>query len=592
MAFKMEKKLLYTLFIFSVYFYGNAQEKVYNSNTILSNISKDRPEDFMYLSAPDSTGYRRPLKIPLIHERQNKVENNLFELPYPILFIHGLNSDSLTWQVMVEWLEDEYGLSFGGRLDYCLDQDGNLANANTDFYNSEDDGADIARYETILNPFGDYFLLNFNVGTDGSFDPSITNNVNVLSNQAAIVKQGVAVGDAIEVILNETDKNKVILFGHSMGGLAAREYLQNPSIWQNDGQHHIAKLITSGSPHGGSNFGFGALSLLAGTDESSDAVRDLRSSYYWSDESGVYLFGGNEDSSTMWDSLFYSFKNLDVNCNGITQEYTAGLNQKNNPVDLDYSCIIGESDIVVSSQNSNLFNYIQDEINVVENLFYAPTGHIGLTNETMYNMQGLDEPNEYALSYEVELNKNYSGFVTQQPIGGYDYDYDDFKFIAEENGVYEIKISGSLFSDLNFDLFDSELNLLFSDSLTDEPNNDYITSILLNTGQYYLEFYATPDDTSPARKYNFSIETTLSNANSIENDLFSVYPNPTNSILNINSKIEYRQAEIYSVLGQKIFSKKLDLNQMIDLSELSPGFYNLILKNSDQIQSVKILKEE
>lgn len=62
-------------------------------------------------------------------------------------------------------------------------------------------------------------------------------------------------------------------------------------------------------------------------------------------------------------------------------------------------------------------------------------------------------------------------------------------------------------------------------------------------------------------------------------------------VCNVDSKIRFDQAQIYSVLGQKIFSKKLNLNQMIDLSELSPGFYNLILKNSDQIQSVKILKE-
>lgn len=96
---------------------------------------------------------------------------------------------------------------------------------------------------------------------------------------------------------------------------------------------------------------------------------------------------------------------------------------------------------------------------------------------------------------------------------------------------------------------------------------------------------------SPPKSYNFSIETNLSIPNNVTETQISVYPNPTNSIINIDSKIKFDQAQIYSVLGQKIFSKKLDLNQIIDLSELSAGFYNLILKNSDQIQSVKILKE-
>tara|TARA_B110000483_G_C17934510_1_gene442137 strand:- start:18 stop:638 length:621 start_codon:yes stop_codon:yes gene_type:complete len=206
-------------------------------------------------------------------------------------------------------------------------------------------------------------------------------------------------------------------------------------------------------------------------------------------------------------------------------------------------------------------------------------------------MQGLDEPNEYELSYEIELNKNYSGFVTPQPINGYDYDYDDFKFTIEENGVYELKITSTILSELNYYLLDSELNILFSGTIDQEPINEDSIQISLNSGQYFLEFEASPNEMSPPKSYNFSIETNLSIPNNFTETQISVYPNPTNSIINIDSKIKFDQAQIYSVLGQKIFSKKLDLNQIIDLSELSAGFYNLILKNSDQIQSVKILKE-
>jgi len=38
-----------------------------------------------------------------------------------------------------------------------------------------------------------------------------------------------------------------------MGGLASREYIQNTSNWQSDNVHHVAKLLTVGTPHGGSN---------------------------------------------------------------------------------------------------------------------------------------------------------------------------------------------------------------------------------------------------------------------------------------------------------------------------------------------------
>ena len=67
---------------------------------------------------------------------------------------------------------------------------------------------------------------------------------------------------AIYYVLQLTGRDKVILMGHSMGGLAAREYLQNPSNWQLDGQTHVAKLVTTGTPHGGSNASFSILNTV------------------------------------------------------------------------------------------------------------------------------------------------------------------------------------------------------------------------------------------------------------------------------------------------------------------------------------------
>ena len=52
-----------------------------------------------------------------------------------------------------------------------------------------------------------------------------------LSNQSAIAKQGLALRNVIIYVMQLTGRDKVILMGHSMGGLAAREYLQNPSNW-------------------------------------------------------------------------------------------------------------------------------------------------------------------------------------------------------------------------------------------------------------------------------------------------------------------------------------------------------------------------
>ncbi|MEI6738503.1 MAG: alpha/beta fold hydrolase, partial [Pseudomonadota bacterium] len=40
-------------------------------------------------------------------------------------------------------------------------------------------------------------------------------------------------------MLNVTGKDKIILVGHSMGGLAARQYLQR--LTQPDGKKHVGK---------------------------------------------------------------------------------------------------------------------------------------------------------------------------------------------------------------------------------------------------------------------------------------------------------------------------------------------------------------
>ena len=115
----------------------------------------------------------------------------------------------------------------------------------------------------------------------------------------------------------------------------------------------------------------------------------------------------------MDDSLipFYTFHNTDVNCNTINDEFITGLNSKENPNDLDFACIIGSllggsSDGVVNQVSANLFNYIDFNSNTVNNIFNTNSFHTSLQGKFLENMQGLDEPNEYELSYEIELNKN------------------------------------------------------------------------------------------------------------------------------------------------------------------------------------------
>ena len=553
----------------------------------LINTSKKRDINFINFSAKDSTGVRKKLKTPKNNYRTES-NNATNQLPYPIIFIHGLSSNHSTWNSTTDWLDNEYNLIFGGRLDYCLDFDSDLTTANGNFYPEE--GADIARFEYNLIPNGDYFYINFDVGIDGSVSPPITSPQNNLSNQAAIKKQGIALSDAIEVVLMTTGKSKVILFGHSMGGLASREYLQNHDIWQLDGAHHIAKLVTTGTPHGGSNASGSALSLLAGIDESSDGIRDLRSSYFWSGDQGVYLEGGIEDSAVLFDSIFYPFYNLDVNCNGIINEQIIGLNEKYNPMDLEYSCIIGDflgigSDGIVTTSSQNIFNFIDLNSNFQQNIYNTSASHIDLTSQYSINLSALDEPNFQELSYNIELNKSYIGFINQQSQSDLINDIDYFKFSIDENNYFDVNVENLSENLIEWNIFDSNNNNLIYNSTESLTENS--TQIYLENGNYFLVFESIASEINS--QYNFSIETTLSSCEAnIAN--IKISPNPFGSTINISSNLIFNKAQIYNSLGQKLMTLDLKPEQKIDLSELKRGIYHITFVNGSQRKTFKIIK--
>ncbi len=79
--------------------------------------------------------------------------------------------------------------------------------------------------------------------------PAHIYTVTFSSTQLAISQQGKELAEAINLVKRINNEDKVILIGHSMGGLASREYLQS-SYYKND----VAGFVSVGTPHQGSNF--------------------------------------------------------------------------------------------------------------------------------------------------------------------------------------------------------------------------------------------------------------------------------------------------------------------------------------------------
>ena len=96
------------------------------------------------------------------------------------------------------------------------------------------------------------------------------------------------------------------------------------------------------------------------------------------------------------------------------------------------------------------------------------------------------------------------------------------------------------------------------------------------------------------KSYWYYTKTPSLSTNSVESNLFSIYPNPTSNTLQINSS-EYLKTpifEIYDVKGSKLLSNPFKLTEHIDVSDLQPSMYIYNVKDGSEVkQSGKVLIE-
>lgn len=436
-------------------------------------------------------------------------------IPYPIIFVHGLTGDNTAWSILIDSLQNFYGWSYGGNMNFCLNYDGDnsTANENADYHDFTNNSSLMA---------DDFYTVNFDVDNTGNWldyqDPPnslLPVNDPVESNQAAIVKQGLAIQDAIKRVLAVTGRDKVILVCHSMGGLAAREYLQNENLFQSsDGKKDVAKLFTIGTPHGGSNstdFGFFSEWL---PDPSSEAMRDLRTNYFYSGYPGAYLFGGHEDNLYMLDQVV-NFYNVDVNCNGVSEEWIEGINDKPIPPDISYSCIIGVGNVlggdgVVATNKANINNYVHNQIYADTFILKQPSfdlhlWHTELPKQFKGIMKGLDESNSWVGAYQISSGQLYYGLITEQSKGNSVItDYDTYIINIPSNGTLNIQLYNAQLSQFRIQVYNSSHTPVYS---TSSNGKSYInvTTPSLAADNYYVAFYGTPASDSWYYPYAFKL---------------------------------------------------------------------------------------
>ncbi len=390
------------------------------------------------------------------------ISNSLFAqrtIPNPIILVHGFTADHTTWTDFLKYLETNLKLKIEpNTLAYNLNCDGN--NATSILQN------DVCEYSS---PIGNYDVYVINFG------------VNKYSSQAAAVKQGYAIRLAVARILAATGADRVTMLGHSMGGLAIREYVQNQSNYQQDGLHHVARMATIGTPHGGSDLGTQALNFggIFGKDEYSEAARDLKTNTI-TGKKGVYLFGGSETAANL-GNIYY---NNDVNCNGIIGNNIVGLNQKGFPSNIDVSCVVGgiSSDLVVTTYSQNMNNFYGIWAKVFNyQCTYLSSCHSEEPRKAFTQMvQALDEPDKIPTTLKEGLSSQ--GFFANE-LQDVPIDYDEYYMPINQTGIVTLYFTGNTVNKIFININDIESNNVLVNH-QGGGSNVSLTFVAKKTGNY------------------------------------------------------------------------------------------------------------
>jgi hypothetical protein len=211
---------------------------------------------------------------------------------------------------------------------------------------------------------------------------------------------------------------------------------------------------------------------------------------------------------------------------------------------------------------------------------------------------GLIAPNEQTL---IVTATNYCSGLEISDTGGPSDDYTDYETYVRTiiPNLPNKKIA------LTFTAFDLELDYdyLFvydgnSTSATDLSGGGFTGSNIPGPfvssaldGSLTIKFYSDGGVVAPGYVANIVCENNLGNAAFEPNIDFTYSPNPTNGMVNITSKTNIAEVNVYNVEGRLLFQKKTNaLDAKVDLSSFANGTYFFKLKFNDKEVNFKILK--
>ncbi len=211
---------------------------------------------------------------------------------------------------------------------------------------------------------------------------------------------------------------------------------------------------------------------------------------------------------------------------------------------------------------------------------------------------GLIAPNEQTL---IVTGTNYCNGLEISDTGGPSDNYTDYETYVRTiiPNLPNKKIA------LTFTAFDLELDYDYlyvydgnSTSATDLSGGGFTGNNIpgpfvssATDGSLTIKFYSDGGVVAPGYVANIVCENNLGNAAFEPNIDFTYSPNPTNGMVNITSKTNIAEVNVYNVEGRLLFQKKTNaLDAKVDLSSFANGTYFFKLKFNDKEVNFKILK--
>ncbi len=269
----------------------------------------------------------------------------------------------------------------------------------------------------------------------------------------------------------------------------------------------------------------------------------------------------------------------------------------------DWENIYGFVDFVINSTNENFENNVANKF-VIDNAidYFIFLNLLRATDNKGKNV------------YIAKYTENEPYFYVPWDLDGtygiiWDGSQENITDDIQSNGFYERLLNSNItifkekLSNRWFEL--RENNILETDSIINNINENY--NQLLTNANYQREILKWGDDVINLSNLEYTntwinerltyLDTYFSNITNITNytqkDIYNIYPNPTNGILNFNfANNKIHKITISDITGKQITEKtKIQLYGNIDLSNFESGIYIIKIQMDNEIFTTKIVKE-